>query len=270
MRTPVSLTGDDVIVFRSSDGTLFNVHRSNLRCATDGPLAEDFPSSPTEIVRLTEDAKTLELLFAYVYPGAYPSVKELPIEEFSKFAEAAEKYRVAPAVAMCAFVIEVKALFRDHPLVIMAYAHRHGHEDLLNQSVTYSLSATAVDACKTLPLPLFAAWVIYRDARLDAFREECDSIRLSSLHRLAYEDCPAWPSVVLALEKKVSQRGRNVFMDADALFQDVAGEAGCATTRYSDGSTTGCEPQLAEWKIQYKERLSRLPRLTSILSGLNQ
>ena len=41
------------------------------------PLAEDFPSSPTEIVRLTEDAETLELLFAYVYPGAYPSLKEL-------------------------------------------------------------------------------------------------------------------------------------------------------------------------------------------------
>ncbi|KAI4520518.1 hypothetical protein K523DRAFT_316010 [Schizophyllum commune Tattone D] len=270
MRTPVSSTGDDIIVFRSSDGTLFNIHRSNLRCATDGPLAEDFPSSPTEIVHLTEDAKTLELLFAFVYPGAYPPLKELPIEEFSRLAEAAEKYRVAPALAVCIFVIETRALFKDQPSVIMAYAHRHGHEDLLNQAVPYSLSATTVDACKALSLPLFAAWVIYRDARLDAFREQCSDTKRSTGHNLQNNNCQAWPRVVLALEGRVYERGMIIFMDADALFKDVAERVGCDTTHYMGGSATGCVPKLAEWKAQFQEMLSGLPSLSSILSGLNQ
>ncbi|KAL1699431.1 hypothetical protein EV121DRAFT_284100 [Schizophyllum commune] len=261
-----------MFVFRSSDGTLFNIHRSNLRCATDGPLAEDFPSSPTEIVHLTEDAKTLELLFAFVYPGAYPSLKKLPIGEFSKFAEAAEKYRVAPAVAMCAFVIEIRAFFKYYPLLIMAYAYRHGHEDLLDQAVTYSLDVPTANACEALPLPLFAAWVIYRDARLDAFRTGCDNFRLGVMHKYesTYKDCQAWPRVVLGLERRVSVRGMNIFMDADALFQDVAERVGCDTTHNIDGSATGCVPKLALWKAQFQEMLSGLPSLSSILSGLNQ
>ncbi|KAL1722422.1 hypothetical protein EV715DRAFT_287440 [Schizophyllum commune] len=96
----------DVIVFRSADGTLFNVHRRNLQSTTDGPLAEDFHATPGEVVQLTEDANTLETLFAFVYPGVYPSLKDMPVEDFVKVAEAAEKYRVAPALAVCGLIIE--------------------------------------------------------------------------------------------------------------------------------------------------------------------
>ena len=108
MRTPVSSTGDDVIVFRSSDGTLFNIHRCNLRCTTDGPLAIDLPAVAGETVELTEDADTLETLFAFVYPGAHPSLKDRPFVEFMRIAEAAEKYRIAPALSVCNLIIDLK------------------------------------------------------------------------------------------------------------------------------------------------------------------
>ena len=58
------------------------------------------------MVQLTEDASTLETLFAFVYPGVYPSLKDMPVEDFVKVAEAAEKYRVAPALAVCGLIIE--------------------------------------------------------------------------------------------------------------------------------------------------------------------
>ena len=86
---------------------LFNIHRCNLRCTTDGPFAEDFPSTSTEVVQLTEDAKTLETLFAFVYPGAYPSLMNLPADELMRVAEAEEKYRVAPAIGVCLVVIRL-------------------------------------------------------------------------------------------------------------------------------------------------------------------
>lgn len=103
----VASTDEDVIVFRSVDGTLFNIHRCNLRCASDGPFSEDFPATPGEKVELTEDADTLETLFSFVYPGVYPSLVDMPFAELALVAEAAEKYRVASAMAMCRVTIRL-------------------------------------------------------------------------------------------------------------------------------------------------------------------
>ena len=112
--------------------------------------------------------------------------------------------------------------------------------------------------------------MIYRDARLDAFREQCNDTKRSTGHNSQSNNCQSWPRVVLALEGRVYERGMNIFMDADALFQDVAERVGCDTIHYIDGSATGCVPKLALWKAQFQEILSGLPSLSSILSGLNQ
>ncbi|KAL1659133.1 hypothetical protein GGF50DRAFT_120190 [Schizophyllum commune] len=105
--TRFASTDEDVIVFRSVDGTLFNIHRCNLRCASDGPFSEDFPATPGEKVELTEDADTLETLFSFVYPGVYPSLVDMPFAKLALVAEAAEKYRVASAMAMCRVTIRL-------------------------------------------------------------------------------------------------------------------------------------------------------------------
>ena len=59
-------------------------------------------------MQLTEEASTLETLFSFVYPGVYPSLKDMPVDEFMKVAEAAEKYCVAPAIGMCDMTIQLK------------------------------------------------------------------------------------------------------------------------------------------------------------------
>ena len=63
------------------------------------------PATPGENTALDEDSETLETLFAFVYPGAYPSLMNLTADELMRVAEAAEKYRVAPAIGVCLVVI---------------------------------------------------------------------------------------------------------------------------------------------------------------------
>lgn len=62
----------------------------------DGDLAIN-----NEVVLLTEDSATLELLFQYMYRQPQPDITELPFERLSKLAEAAEKYRVFSAMEIC-------------------------------------------------------------------------------------------------------------------------------------------------------------------------
>ena len=87
-------------MFCSSDNVLFNIHRANLRAVTDGPFAEDFVSSATDVSDLTEQSDILEIIFQFVYPGNLPLL-DLPEAQLFSVAEAAEKYRVSPAMAVC-------------------------------------------------------------------------------------------------------------------------------------------------------------------------
>ncbi|KAL1706437.1 hypothetical protein EV121DRAFT_278874 [Schizophyllum commune] len=250
-----SFTDGDVIVFRSADGTLFNVHRRNLQSTTDGPLAEDFPATPGETVQLTEDASTLETLFAFVYPGVYPSLKDIPVEDFVKVAEAAEKYRVAPALAVCGLIIENRQIYREYPLLVIAYADRHGHWDLLDQ------------ARKALSITSFAAWMEYRDAHLSALRDECDGLRFRTGHRLrslpAGSECLSWANIVLAVEKRLSEEGKRMLLDPNSLFDGLSG----CTTWIQGRTSMGCTPQLEEWKTVFEKKLAALPPLSKLISG---
>ena len=53
----------------------------NLRVNTTGPFAEDFPAPKGDVADLTEDAKTLELLFRFIYSERHPTLADLPFDE---------------------------------------------------------------------------------------------------------------------------------------------------------------------------------------------
>ena len=97
----VCSTGEDIIVFRSRDHVLLNIHRANLRAVTDGPFAVDLAAPEGDVADLPEDGDTLELMFRHVYPGRIPSLAPLPFQKLYTLAEASEKYRVGPAMNMC-------------------------------------------------------------------------------------------------------------------------------------------------------------------------
>ena len=97
----VCSTGENIIVFRSRDHVLLNIHRANLRAVTDGPFAVDLAAPEGDVADLPEDGDTLELMFRHVYPGRIPSLAPLPFQKLYTLAEASEKYRVGPAMNMC-------------------------------------------------------------------------------------------------------------------------------------------------------------------------
>ena len=91
---------DADIMFRSSDGVLFRVHKTNLQACTEGfspPEASDFG----EVVELTETASILEVLFQFIYPMPQPRLESFSSTEIASLAEAAEKYQVHPAMGAC-------------------------------------------------------------------------------------------------------------------------------------------------------------------------
>lgn len=54
-----------------------------------------------EMVELTEDSSTLELLFQFIYPQRHPTLSDTPYEIIAPVAEAAEKYEVFAAMNIC-------------------------------------------------------------------------------------------------------------------------------------------------------------------------
>ena len=57
--------------------------------------------TPDEIVWLTEDSATLELLFQFMYPQHPPELKNVDFVTVMSLAEAAEKYEVFFAIFAC-------------------------------------------------------------------------------------------------------------------------------------------------------------------------
>lgn len=92
--------GDADVVFQSCDGVRFHIHRKNLETATGGFPPPEFETCG-ETVHLTESARTLELLFQFIYPRRHPSLECEVIEVIAPLAEAAEKYEVFPAMNIC-------------------------------------------------------------------------------------------------------------------------------------------------------------------------
>jgi hypothetical protein len=84
----------------SSDGVHFSLHRKYLE-ATTGAFPPMEIETRGEIVNLTEDAATLELLFQFVYPQRHPSLSDSPYEVVAPLAEAAEKYEAFTAMNIC-------------------------------------------------------------------------------------------------------------------------------------------------------------------------
>ncbi|KAJ7023721.1 hypothetical protein C8F04DRAFT_1133746 [Mycena alexandri] len=71
---------DADVVFKSSDGVLFRVHRKNLEVCTEG-----FPPGDIDIL---DESATLELLFQFMYPQRHPALDVTPFKILEPLAEA--------------------------------------------------------------------------------------------------------------------------------------------------------------------------------------
>ncbi|KAL1678431.1 hypothetical protein EV122DRAFT_212050 [Schizophyllum commune] len=268
--TRFASTDEDVIVFRSVDGTLFNIHRCNLRCASDGPFSEDFPATPGEKVELTEDADTLETLFSFVYPGVYPSLVDMPFAKLALVAEAAEKYRVAPAIGVCLVVFRLEALYKSQSIELLDFAHKHGYSDLLELAAPHSLTTSIKEARKKLPISLFAAWAEYKESWENVAGIDCNEIRFNRSHS-RLEPCPNWPRLASVIDEIMTDQRDSVPIkewraEWYSVFR-IPDLLSCCSVKCDSGEYSACEAQVEEWRVYMRHMAFDMPPLSTFISG---
>ncbi|KAF7965748.1 hypothetical protein HWV62_42006 [Athelia sp. TMB] len=147
---------DADVTFRSCNGILFKVHHKNLDTHTEAFASPPTVPSQNEIISLTEDSDTVDLLFQYIYPRRQPNLKIIEFAQLAKLAEAAEKYQVYAAIDICN--VRMGEAFAEHPFEVMMYALRHGYKDLMDNSERKALELSPTAAFECLPLHTYVAW----------------------------------------------------------------------------------------------------------------
>lgn len=81
---------------------IFQIHSKNLECTCGGFAPHGFAQdNEKELIVLSEDAATLEILFRFVYPREHPELDDIKFDLLLKVAEAAQKYLVFSALNIC-------------------------------------------------------------------------------------------------------------------------------------------------------------------------
>ncbi|KAI5886309.1 uncharacterized protein SCHCODRAFT_02517410 [Schizophyllum commune H4-8] len=263
-------TDGDAVVFRSSDKVLFNIHHTNLRAVTDGPFAEYFPSTPADAADLTEDSQVLDIMFQFVYPGNLPLLDGVTPELLFSVAEAAEKYRVAPAMALCHLQIRrISDITEDCVLQKMAYAHRHGYIKYMDQVAPLSFPKRMEDALKAFgPGLLYVAWTTYKDAWTRIFAEGTYALRTRDNHGLPNVRCDVWAALLFAVERDLGEHRTQWFDSLSTLFFDKESLADRCQHRHPSG-VTHCRHQFMEWKTEAMKLAKAIPPLSQFVTAVN-
>ncbi|TRM57332.1 hypothetical protein BD626DRAFT_634967 [Schizophyllum amplum] len=260
-----SSTAGEIFIFRSSDRVLFNIHRVNLRAVTDGPFAEDFVSPFAEIVDLTEGSDILDVLFQFVYSGDLPTLDSIDHKRLCAIAEAAEKYRVAPARVVCH--IRMELIYSSHPLEVIAYAYKHGYTELLDRTAPLSKEFSASKALNALGVGLlYIGWTTYKDAWAQIMTTGTYDIRMRLSHGTAVK-CETWTSIVCEVERTLDVH-RFKWLNStfvSVLFQQAELTAAC---QQRTGDQTSCEAQLREWKTAAQRQADAIPPLSKFISSV--
>jgi len=204
---------DADVTIKSIDGVQFSLHRKYL-AANTGAFPPMEIETAGEIVNLTEDAATLELLFQFIYPQRHPSLDGAPYKVVAPLAEAAEKYEVFAAMNICR--MKMVNFLPAHAKGIMAYAAKHGYRDIVDKAAPLAVPLPIRDVVQLLPQHLAVQWLTYRqqlnDILLTAITSQPDiMLPLSNCHACGYpangcRSCTTIPhmSSTLGLDLKLS------------------------------------------------------------------
>ncbi|KAJ3746021.1 hypothetical protein DFH05DRAFT_1393805 [Lentinula detonsa] len=148
---------DADVVIHSSDNVEFRLHKKNLECTTGAFPSADTPVDPDEIVRLTESAATLEILFQFIYPRRFPSLKDLDFDSLISLAEAAEKYEVAGLIYACE--VNLRRYLTAHPKRVLEFSAKHDHLDLVDELKPILVETPLSELTEILPDHVYKPWV---------------------------------------------------------------------------------------------------------------
>ncbi|EPS96228.1 hypothetical protein FOMPIDRAFT_1130873, partial [Fomitopsis schrenkii] len=156
---PFAYTDEGDITMTSCDGVQFEVYRSDLHTHSEIFPGDEF-GSRNETVCLSEDAATLALLFQYMSHRPHPDLCFIAFEQLSKLAEAAEKYRVFPAMEACK--TSMRGTLPKNAISILAYAARHGYDKIYVEAAPLTLRLEPKKVFEHLGHVFFVHWVRMR------------------------------------------------------------------------------------------------------------
>ncbi|KAF8986310.1 hypothetical protein BDQ17DRAFT_1376233 [Cyathus striatus] len=172
---------DADVIFRSSDGARFSIHKKNLEITTGGFPTAEFETDGAPIP-LTETFETLELLFQFVYAKRHPSLANTKFEVLAPLAEAAEKYEVFPAMNIC-HIRMIKFLDNKQNVEhIMAYAAKHNYNEVVDAAAPLVISNSIGDVVRLLPPHLILPWVCYRQQWQDVLTSAYSRLASCNVH----------------------------------------------------------------------------------------
>ncbi|KAH6909322.1 hypothetical protein BKA70DRAFT_1400220 [Coprinopsis sp. MPI-PUGE-AT-0042] len=263
------------IVFLSSDEpepVRFHIHSINLKVSTGAfpPLTMGYSAggivglTVDEPVKLSESARVLEVLFAFMYPRHHPDLEDMPFEELAPLAEAIEKYQVFPAMHVCK--PKMKGFMKDQPVQVGLWAERHGHTVILDQAAPWTISLPLFKALKVLPDHLILSWAEYqsnwekvKDVFLyyqDPDDSDHQNIRSSPVES---KDCiSAWASITFPIITRLRgglQAGQNPFLDLDKLFSSPPREV----------TRNCCRRAVVKWRKSVETAINGLPKFSQIV-----
>ncbi|KAG5639900.1 hypothetical protein DXG03_002540 [Asterophora parasitica] len=236
---------DADIVFRSSDNVTFRIHARNLEITSGGfpPIADFSPAD--EVVDLTEDASTLELMFQFVYPRPQPLLESLPFNAAARLAEAVEKYQIYPAMQICNVYMS-KAL-PDHALDVLAYSMRHDYPLLSDRAAPFVTLDKISSGLKSASPDLLHAWIRYYDTWNAKIRDAI--VTAPKGHK-----CANWPEY----QRKIFfALGEFVGLKNDTSIASVI-----SVPHYA---SICCKDDSARWQQDFVSRIGEIPPFTKFL-----
>ncbi|KAF9565897.1 hypothetical protein CPC08DRAFT_683256 [Agrocybe pediades] len=162
---------DSDVTIRSSDDVLFKLHRVNLSLLTGAFPGTELATEDKD-VQLTEPSVVLEIVFEFIYPKRYPSLRGTDFDLLLQVAEAVGKYEVFPAIQTCE--ARLRDHFKDHALQIMLHAVKHDYSELANDSSLELVLRPTLSIVEKLPSTLIITWLKYRDAWQKTFTRNTD------------------------------------------------------------------------------------------------
>ncbi|KAJ3721293.1 hypothetical protein C8R42DRAFT_710341 [Lentinula raphanica] len=129
-------TGD--VSFRSSDGVHFRIDQWRLEF-----ISNMFPPiicHPNEVIELSEDAKTLEILFTFLYPNrSTPDIGALSFDDLVKLVNATNKYAFNSAIEI-SLSLHFQKYAQSFPLRVLLLAGTHNNSALLAAVAPYLIN----------------------------------------------------------------------------------------------------------------------------------
>ncbi|KAF9525389.1 hypothetical protein CPB83DRAFT_859483 [Crepidotus variabilis] len=180
-KTMDTASGSADLIFQSSDGTKFPVHRKNVQSMAGAfPIPET--TTPTIVTQLPEPAKVLEVVFQFVYPKRLPSLDDRDFDLLMEIAKAVEKYEVFSAMQACTYAFMNARFKGTHSADILAFAIKYEYPQLADSAAEDLLFFDAIHTAEKLPDKHLLLWLKYRKAGRKAIfgsaEEKIDTMKM--------------------------------------------------------------------------------------------